>query len=78
MLISLGNTDVCIVQLFMLVLINLKPTCEMCIGLISPGTLVGPILNWPKIYLLSLRGQQNEKLLKREIGSSQKKMLTSP
>jgi hypothetical protein len=58
MRISPGNTDACIVRLFMLGLINLKPICEMCIALILPGTLVGLILNWPKmgVFLLSLRG----------------------
>ena len=75
---SLGNTGVRIVQLFIPGLTNLKPICEMCIALKLPSTLVGLVLNWPKMgmMVLPLRVQQNETLLRRAAGRSQKRILS--
>lgn len=77
-LIFLGNTGVHIVQLFIPGLTNLKPICEMCIALKLPSTLVGLVLNCPKMgmIVLPLRVQQNETLLICETGCRQKKILS--
>ena len=50
----------------------------MCIALKLPSTLVGLVLNWPKMgmMVLPLRVQQNETLLRRAAGRSQKRILS--
>lgn len=77
-LIFLVNTGVRIVQLFIPGLTNLKPICEMCIALKLPSTLVGLVLNWPKMGMIfpPLGVQQNETLLKRAAGCSLKRILS--
>lgn len=77
-LIFLGNTGVRIVRLFIPGLTNLKPICEMCIALKLPSTLVGLVLNWPLMGMIVLpqKVQQNEILLIRETGCSQKRILS--
>lgn len=67
-LISLGNIGVCIVRLFTIGLTNLKHICEMCTALKSSSTLVGLILNWPRLKMFVLiRGCSVKLVLVRRV-----------